>query len=317
MDAPFGIFRWKIPVGASAIVTVNYGSDKYGTAGVATNDIAEAASWVAYANITNHWGIKYWEIGNEQNGNGFYGSQWEEDLHANKSPTAYGSNAVLFINAMKAVDPTIKIGVGMVQPGAWPDASESPPLPYNRCVLTNCGSVIDFVILHWYPGGNAATVLTQPATIPAYVKSVRTALTNYVGATRAGQIGIAITETDGGTNTGPVESLYCADEYLTWFENGVFNMDWQELHVWEAEHAWSPNQLRHNAATNLRREFGLDGCFRTTRRPPTPTSSLTPRCMERRWRTCWQPRAISWWQPHPVQARCVSMQPSARTAKWG
>jgi len=36
---------------------------------------------------------------------------------------------------------------------------------------------------------------------PAYVKSVRTALTNYVGATRAGQIGIAITETDGGTNT--------------------------------------------------------------------------------------------------------------------
>ena len=220
----------------SAIITVNYGSDKYGTNGVATNDINEAAAWVAFANKTNNWAIKYWEIGNEQQGNGFYGSQWEEDLHLDKSPTAYGSNAVLFVNAMKAVDPTIKVGVGLVQPGTWPDADESPPLPFDRCVLTNCGSVIDFVILHWYPDGNggqsAATVLSQPSVIPSYVQSVRNALTADLGATRAAQIGIAITETDANTNTGPVETLYCADEYVTWFENGIFNMDWQEMHVW-------------------------------------------------------------------------------------
>jgi hypothetical protein len=219
--------------GGHAVITINYGSDKYGTNGVATNDIAEAAAWVASANVTNHWGIKYWEIGNEQQGNGYYGANWETDLHVDKSPTAYGSNVVLFVNAMKAVDPTIKVGAGMVQPGTWPDAFESPPVPYDQSVLTNCGSVIDFVILHWYPvqpGDSPSKVFSYPTTIPAYVQSVRDALTNYCSAARAAQIGIAITETDCYTNTAAVQTLFCADEYMSWLENGIFNVDWQEMH---------------------------------------------------------------------------------------
>ena len=150
-----------------------------------------------------------------------------------KSPTAYGSNVVKFVAAMKAIDPTIKVGAAIVQPGAWPDAFESPPLPYNRSVLTNCGSVIDFVILHWYPvqpGDSVSTVFSYPTTIPAYVQSVRTALTNYCGASRAGQIGIAITETDCNTNTAAVPALYIPDMYLTWFENGIFTVTWQEMY---------------------------------------------------------------------------------------
>ncbi len=31
-----------------------------------------------------------------------------------------------------------------------------------------------------------------------------------------------------------------------------------ELRKWQADHRWHPHQLRHNAATNLRREFGID-----------------------------------------------------------
>ena len=31
-----------------------------------------------------------------------------------------------------------------------------------------------------------------------------------------------------------------------------------ELKEWQKEHRWSPNQLRHNAATFLRKEFGID-----------------------------------------------------------
>ena len=27
---------------------------------------------------------------------------------------------------------------------------------------------------------------------------------------------------------------------------------------WRSDHTWSPNQLRHNAATSIRREFGLE-----------------------------------------------------------
>ena len=50
------------PAGAKAVITIDYGSDKFGTNGVATNDIAEAAAWVAYANVTNHWGVKYGKL---------------------------------------------------------------------------------------------------------------------------------------------------------------------------------------------------------------------------------------------------------------
>ena len=31
-----------------------------------------------------------------------------------------------------------------------------------------------------------------------------------------------------------------------------------ELSKWQSEHRWSPNQLRHAAATEIRREFGLE-----------------------------------------------------------
>lgn len=32
----------------------------------------------------------------------------------------------------------------------------------------------------------------------------------------------------------------------------------KEVHDWQAEHHWSPNQLRHTAATEIRRDFGLE-----------------------------------------------------------
>ena len=51
-------------------------------------------------------GLKYWEIGNE-----CYGS-WETDYHtAQWDPVTYATMAKSYIAKMKAVDPTIKIGV--------------------------------------------------------------------------------------------------------------------------------------------------------------------------------------------------------------
>tara|TARA_R110002111_G_scaffold55414_4_gene95295 strand:- start:856 stop:1071 length:216 start_codon:yes stop_codon:yes gene_type:complete len=31
-----------------------------------------------------------------------------------------------------------------------------------------------------------------------------------------------------------------------------------ELKIWQKEHRWHPNQLRHNAGTYLRKEFGIE-----------------------------------------------------------
>src|SRR5258708_5387321 len=85
-----------VPLGAQVFVTVNYGS---GTA-------QEAADWVTYSNVTKPYGFKYWEIGNE-----CYGS-WENDTHGQQwDPYTYALQVKDYAAAMKAVDPTIKIGV--------------------------------------------------------------------------------------------------------------------------------------------------------------------------------------------------------------
>jgi hypothetical protein len=218
------------PAGAKAVVTVNYGSNPANNAG---GDPNVAAAWVAHANVTNNWGVKYWEIGNEVGGNGYYsGQDWEYDLHfldqtpADRvgqpalSPAAYGTNSIQFISAMKAFDPTIKCGVGF----------NTGYSPYNTSLLGVCGSVVDFVIIHYYPGTDAPSLLAAASTIPATVQNTYTQLTNDVGAAHASQMQIAVTETGAGSVTGAPVSLFAADNYLTWIENGVVNVDYQILH---------------------------------------------------------------------------------------
>ena len=81
---------------AQVFITVNYGS---GTP-------EEAAAWVRCANVTNHCGFKYWEIGNENYGN------WEHDENSPQhDPVTYARRAKGYFRLMKAADPTIKIGV--------------------------------------------------------------------------------------------------------------------------------------------------------------------------------------------------------------
>ncbi len=219
------------PAGAHAIITVNYGSNPSNTGGGDTN---VAAAWVNYANNVKHWGVKYWEIGNEIGGNGYYGTNqdWEYDLHYPEtnptarvgqpalSPAAYGTNSFQFISAMKAQDPTILCGVGF-DPGNN---------AYNTQLLQAVGTNVDFVIIHWYPGGNTAATLAASTGIVATVTSTFTELTNTVGAAHASQMKIAITETGAGGATGAPVALYTADNYLTWIENGIVNVDYQILH---------------------------------------------------------------------------------------
>ena len=222
------------PAGAQAIITVNYGSNPSNTAGGDTN---VAAAWVKHANKVNHWGVKYWEIGNEVYGNGYYsGQDWEYDLHYPEtnaatrvgqpalSPAAYGTNAIQFISAMKAQDPTIKCGVFI-------EGIQSGPNGWNTSLLKAVGTNADFVIIHWYPGSDTASTLAASTGIVATVTSTFTQLTNLVGAAQASQMKIAITETGAGNATGAPVALFTADNYLTWIENGVVNVDYQILHA--------------------------------------------------------------------------------------
>jgi hypothetical protein len=137
-------------LGAQVFTTVNYGS---GTA-------SEAAAWVLSANKTNHCGFKYWEVGNE-----CYGT-WENDTHAvEHDPYTYATNAVAYINAMKAAYPTVPIKVGVVVvPGEDSSVNNTNHTALNPITgethygwtpvvlaeMNKLGVLPDFLIYHFY-----------------------------------------------------------------------------------------------------------------------------------------------------------------------
>lgn len=219
-DAFMGTVR---KIGAQPILIANYG----------TGTPQQAAAWVQYANVTKGYGAKYWEIGNELYGNGYYGADWEADNHADKSPTAYAHNVLQYSAAMKAVDPGVKIGAVLTLPGNWPDGvlASGDSADWNRTVLSIAGSAIDFVIVHWYPGGSgAATALGEPAQLAGELAQLRQETARYAGPGGA-NLGIALTETNGSADedTQP-DALFAADTYLTALENGAFTVDWWDTH---------------------------------------------------------------------------------------
>jgi len=228
-------------VGATPIITVNYGS---GTP-------EEAAAWVKYANITKHYNIQYWDIGNELYGNGTYGALWETDKHA-LGPETYAKTSLQFISAMRAVDPWIKIGLVLTAPGNWPDGqtSDSSPQPWNDTVLPLTCSSIDFASVHWYAQGptgeSDAGLLAAPANgsstsvsftpgIPSMVSTLNSKVSQYCGK-HARAVKTMITETNsvsynpGKQTTNLVNALFLAENYMTWLANGVMNVDWWDVH---------------------------------------------------------------------------------------
>lgn len=239
--------------GAQGMITVNYGTgDKAGASQSPTETGAQfAADWVRYANVTHHYGIKYWEIGNEVYGNGTYGANWEPDQHCaagsnptNCGPAVYAQNVKAYISAMKAVDPSIVVGVVLTAPGNWPDGvtSAGSPQAWNQTVMSALGNEIGFADIHWYPqnpssvtppGPTDAGLLGDTASIPTMVSSMKSLLSQYTGNASTP---IMVTETNSvSSNPGKqtlsiVNALYLQQDYLTWLANGVSNIDWWQIH---------------------------------------------------------------------------------------
>jgi len=99
-----------------------------------------AAEWVRYANLTKSYGVKYWEIGNEL---------WHPDKDNEWAQLSFDLNSMAelvieYSNAMKAIDPTIKIGV------SW-KAHEMQEL------INLCGSALDFVTISNYTDGGGTS----------------------------------------------------------------------------------------------------------------------------------------------------------------
>ena len=162
--------------GAQPMIIANYG----------TGTPQEAADWVRYANVTKGYGVRYWEIGNENYGNGHYGANWEADNHADKSPAAYAAGVVAYAEAMKAVDPTIKIGAVLTTPANWPDgivgAGDTAHLEPDGAVdrrpahrLRRCCTGIP-------AASTAAEALTKTEQVDDMIYLAREQITQYAGA---------------------------------------------------------------------------------------------------------------------------------------
>lgn len=204
-------------------------------------------------------GIKYWEVGNELYGNGYYygGCGWEPDMHAAYpatgttctgrqnnaalSPTTYGMAVKAFAQAMKAVDPTVKVG-GIVH---WPYTEYAN---WNGSVLPQACVAMDFAVNHWYAGTTLNSLLTVAGTdIPGMYKDLRTAFTTAANGcgTKGATLPIAVTEWGPNTNnagdlqtalsaTPPTHTqlpgIFAAESYANFMEQGALAVHWLELH---------------------------------------------------------------------------------------
>ncbi|MCX8091064.1 MAG: alpha-L-arabinofuranosidase [Verrucomicrobiae bacterium] len=283
-------------LGAQAFVTVNYGSGSpqqaaawvayanadpalYGT----TNDLvlgvdsdgrdwrtagywARLRSLTPAANPDNQFdflaigrsaplGFRYWEIGNE-----CYGP-WEYDLNTNpQDPFTYANRASNYFALMKAVDPTIQIGV-VVAPGENTFSNQFTALnpAYNpRTGRTNygwtpillrrlkaLGVTPDFVVHHHYPqwtdpNNPAASpvsdvgLLLSTAKWAADAADLRQQITDYFGA--GGEaIELLVTENNsdagsqGRQSTSLVNALYYADSLGALLKTEFRAMVWWDL----------------------------------------------------------------------------------------
>ena len=205
------------------------------------------------------FGIKYWEVGNELYGNGWYygGCGWEADMHlaypesgtctdrmnnAALSPAAYGNGVKAYSQAMKAVDPSIKIG------GIVVAHSDTEYSNWNSMVLPNACASMDFASVHWYAGTSLATLATVPGPeIPKVFQRAHTATgTASYNCPGGANMPVAITEWGPNTNGNNVKipmstataapagsqiiGLFAADSYANFMEQGAMAAHWLELH---------------------------------------------------------------------------------------
>jgi hypothetical protein len=124
--------EWINSLGSEAIVTVNVGS---GSPKLATE-------WLKWANQKNNYGVRYWEIGNELNGDWELGHRLPDG--SSMTGEIYTQRFLQFSKAMRAQDPTIKLG--------GPACSDLN-LDFVETLIRQSGDALDFVTLHAYPVG--------------------------------------------------------------------------------------------------------------------------------------------------------------------
>ena len=139
-----------------------------------------AAAWVKEVNIKRGLNIKFWEIGNENWG------KWQAGYEVKNGgiidPQKYGQHCKLFIEKMKAVDPSIKVGVVGYQK---PKTRDPVQKRWNELVLPEIIDVADFYILHDYYAKHGAVLTPEEMlnaidTTYSHIRVVNEAIENNI-----------------------------------------------------------------------------------------------------------------------------------------
>ena len=239
-------FQWATNFDAFANIATATHAQVYITANYGTGTPQEAADWVQYSNVTKHYGFKYWEIGNEN-----YGT-WETD-HNNRpnDPVTYATRFKDYVQQMKAVDKSIKIGAVIVadedSQSNYADETVTNPstgqthhgwTPVMLTAMKQLGCLPDFVIYHRYEqapfGENDTYLLTAAKTWPKDAAAIRQLLNDYLGKDAA-KVEINCTENNsvygnpGKQTTSLVNGLFMADSLGNIMKTEFTSFFWWDL----------------------------------------------------------------------------------------
>ncbi len=227
---------------ADPVITVNVG----------TGSPQEAAAFVHYANVVKQYGIRYWQIGNEMEGN------WETGGPLNAKD--YVKRYEEYYDAMKAVDPNIVI-LGPVSGGP----NEGSNLADGKLFIQDFieflhaddkDDYINAIDFHWYPNWNSvtdSTALATPAQLGTFAGNLKSWLAD---TTLTGNVPVFLTEYNigiGSPNTPVftnqlVNGLWVAHtlgEFIRYFGNGG------GTNLWNLVSGWTTTDVYDNTSGDL------------------------------------------------------------------
>lgn len=230
--------------------TVNYGTNPP-ACNAGGDPVVNGANLVDYANNIKHYGIRYWEIGNEQ----YAAGNSETDFHPNPAKGAsYATYESAFYQKMKAKDPTILVGI--------PVADTTYSWLQDWSLPAMAAASYDAIIWHNYPMkdpiSDGFTLYQDRVASTLYrthgsLLALQTALMSYGKSPDS----IWVTEWDGDVSgnlwsrqsMGAVMPMFATIQlaeymqvgvrYATWHTQGSGSACYQYNYDWSAENAYN------------------------------------------------------------------------------
>ncbi|MBV8724471.1 MAG: hypothetical protein JO350_03945 [Candidatus Eremiobacteraeota bacterium] len=202
-------------------ITVNYGSNAQCTGGA---DPAEAVAWVKYANVTKHYNVTWWTVGNEQ-----YTPDSLDLRSSPHDPTQYAQ--VLgadYYHQMKAASPHVPINVcadAATDNNTW-DETVFKLAPF------------DCIELHYYPqkGTSVNDIFLLTSGVRGLTATIKLIEGELAAAGRAGtpiylaEIGSALPPGDK-QETSITQALYAGQIVGEMMNDGVARANWHSGYV--------------------------------------------------------------------------------------